>query len=163
MHCPPRVNHCPPRPKHCQLPTTTQVLPAKVHPTQHNIVEKTCEYIVPEVYPTHTTNVTNHVYKHVSSFPQTQSFDETISNQQFVAPSQGFGGGPVAGAMAPPRPNMMGMGMNAPVMGAMSQPNAPVMGAMSQPNAPVMGAMHQANAPVMGAMNNMKGNKSCGC
>ena len=81
------MNHCH-KPVHCHKPanvchkpTTTQVMPAVVHPTQHNIVEKTCEYIVPEVHPTHTTNVTNHVYKHVHSFPNTISNEQTISNQ----------------------------------------------------------------------------------
>lgn len=140
MHCQPRPNHCQPRPNHCMKPTTTQVMPAQVHPTQHNIVEKTCEYIVPEVYPTHTTNVTNHVYKHVKSFPQTQSFEQNISNQQFVAPGGSMGPGPVAGAST--GPGMMGPGM----MGG-----------------PVAGAMSPQGPGMMGQMHGHKPNCNCGC
>lgn len=163
--------HCRPRPTVCKLPTTTQMMPAQVAPTQHNIVEKTCEYIVPEVFPSHTTNVTNHVYKHVKSFPQTQSFEENISHQQFVDPTAGRP--PVAGAMAGP-------GMGAPVAGAMYGPQAgapmygpqaggPVAGAMAPPRPNMMGPMGgygMPNAPVMGAMSPMhhgKHHKSCGC
>ncbi|MED1561803.1 spore coat protein CotH [Alkalihalobacillus alcalophilus ATCC 27647 = CGMCC 1.3604] len=101
-------HHCHKPANVCQKPTTTQVMPAVVHPTQQNIVQKTCEYIVPEVHPTHTTNVTNHVYKHVHSFPHTTSQQQTVTNQQFV----GGPSAPVAGAMSP--------GFGGPVAGAMS-------------------------------------------
>ncbi|TSB47176.1 spore coat protein [Alkalicoccobacillus porphyridii] len=129
-------------PAYTQKPTTTKMMPAVVHPTKHSVVEKTCEYIVPEVHPTHTDYVTNHVYKHVHSCPHTESAYENISNQQFVSNNA-----PVMGAQS----NMpvMGAQSNAPVMGAQS--NMPIMGA--QNNAPVMGA--QSNMPVMGAQNNM--------
>lgn len=118
MHWKGPRKHCHPRPKVCVLPTTTQVLPAKVHPTQHTIVEKTCEYIVPEVFPSHTTNVTNHVYKHVPSFPHTQSFEQTVSHYQMP---------PVAGMSMMPGPNMMpsqtaGMGSNVMPYGANVMP-----------------------------------------
>ncbi|KHF39846.1 spore coat protein [Halalkalibacter okhensis] len=83
---------CKPRPKVCKLPTTTQVMPAQVSPTQHQVVDKTCEYIVPHVHPSHTHYNTNHVYKHVASFPHTTSQSQQIFNQQFVQP-----GGPTAG------------------------------------------------------------------
>ncbi|NEU31285.1 spore coat protein [bacterium LRH843] len=154
--------YCRPRPNICVKPTTTQVLPARVHPTQCNIVEKTCEYIVPEVFPSHTTNVTNHVYKHVKSFPHTQSNQQTISNQQFIAPQ-----GPVAGASMGPYAQM-GQGGFGAQAGAMMPPNAPVLGAMAAPNAPFMGAMAAPNAPVMGAMSSPmyghhKHHKGCGC
>lgn len=100
MYCKPR-RRCMPKPNFCMKPKTTKVLPAKIHPTKQNVVEKTCEYIVPEVYPTHTTHVTNHVYKHVNSYPHTQSFEETVQNQQFSeAPFGQSPSFPVAGAMS---------------------------------------------------------------
>lgn len=101
--------HCYPRPHVCKVPTTTRVLPARVAPTQQNIIEKTCEYIVPEIYPTHTHNITNHVYKHVKSFPQTYSTSQTIANQQFVVPP-----GPPRPVPAPPAYGPVG---GAPVAG----------------------------------------------
>ncbi|WP_062046922.1 CotD family spore coat protein [Bacillus sp. JCM 19034] len=112
---------CRPRPKHCKLPTTTQVMPAQVAPAQQNFIEKTCEYIVPEVYPTHTHKQVNHVYKHVQSYPHTFSQNDTISHQQFAAPGQvagaqtgpGFGGGFGPG---------FGPGMGNQVAGAQSGP-----------------------------------------
>ncbi|GAF66653.1 inner spore coat protein D [Bacillus sp. TS-2] len=116
MHCHKPMHHCQQPVNMCQKPTTTKVMPAVVHPTKQNIVEKTCEYIVPEIHPTHTTNVTNHVYKHVHSFPHTTSNQQTISNQQFAS-----GPGPVAGAMMPPRPPMYGGQMMAPGYGAQAQ------------------------------------------
>lgn len=171
--------YCQPRPNYCKKPTTTQVMPAKVFPTQQNIVEKTCEYIVPEVYPTHTANVTNHVYKHVKSFPQTQSFNETISNQQFVAPAAagpGFGpqaGGPgfgpqVAGAAYGPQaggpgfgPQVAGAAYGPQVAGAMTPPRPNMMAPMGQ-----MGGYGKPHGPNMGAMAPMQAKgygKSCGC
>ncbi|GAE30526.1 spore coat protein [Halalkalibacter hemicellulosilyticus] len=103
--------YCKPRPHVCKLPTTTQVMPAQVAPTQHNIVEKTCEYIVPEVYPTHTHNQVNHVYKHVKSFPHTYSQSDAIAHQQFVAGAQtGPGFGPGMGQVAGAQTGPMGMG-----------------------------------------------------
>lgn len=141
-HCKP-CNPCgPTMPAYTQKPTTTKMMPAVVHPTKHSVVEKTCEYIVPEVHPTHTDYVTNHVYKHVHSCPHTESNHQNVSNQQFTGNN-----GPVMGAQS--NAPVMGAQSNMPVMGAQS--NAPVMGAQS--NMPVMGA--QNNAPVMGAQNNM--------
>ncbi|MCK0472025.1 spore coat protein [Halalkalibacter sp. APA_J-10(15)] len=103
--------YCKPRPHVCKLPTTTQVMPAQVAPTQHNIVKKTCEYIVPEIYPTHTHQQVNHVYKHVKSFPHTYSQSESIANQQFVAGAQtGPGYGPGFGQVAGAQTGPMGMG-----------------------------------------------------
>ena len=103
---------CKPRPNFCKLPTTSQVMPAQVAPTQQNVVEKTCEYIVPHVFPSHTHHQTNHVYKHVASFPHTQSAGQQVFHQQMAGPAPqvagamspagpGFGGPQVAGAMAP--------------------------------------------------------------
>ncbi|WP_332693068.1 spore coat protein [Halalkalibacter lacteus] len=138
--------YCKPRPNYCKLPTQTQVMPTQVAPTQQNVVEKTCEYIVPEVYPTHTHYQTNHVYKHVKSFPHTTSADQNIFNQQFVQPSPGPGYGPqVAGAMSPGA----GPGYGPQVAGAMSPGAGPGYGPQ-----------------VAGAMSPMAGyghKKHCGC
>ncbi|AIC94529.1 MULTISPECIES: spore coat protein [Shouchella] len=89
-----RPNHCcPPRPMcdpcggnhkpNMTMPTCSQELPAVVHPTQHNVVESTQEYIVPEIHPTHTTHVKNHVYKHVHHYPHTDSVQENVMNEQY--------------------------------------------------------------------------------
>ncbi len=105
----------------------------------------------------------------MKSFPQTQSFQETISNQQFTSPVAGamYGpsagpgmGGPVAGAMYGPN---AGPGMGGPVAGAMAPPRPNMMAPMGGQ----MGGYGMPNAPVMGAMSPMhhgKGkHKSCGC
>lgn len=72
--------------KSCNQPCT-KVLPAQVHPTKFMVNEQNCEYIVPEIHPSHVANITNHHYKIVHSFPQTQSFQENITHQHFVAPA----------------------------------------------------------------------------
>ena len=133
-----------------------QVLPAVVHPTKCNVNEAVCEYIVPEIHPVHTKNITYHNYKHVHSFPHTTSNENVITNQQFMAPpvagaqtGPGFGG-PVMGAQMAP-------GFGGPVMGAQTNPafGGPVMGAQSNPafGGPVMGAQSNPafGGPVMGA------------
>ena len=84
----------------------TKVLPARVHPTQVANNVQNCEYIVPEIHPSHVNNITNHHYKHIHSFPQTQSFQQNITNQNFVAPSPG----PIPGAV----PGVAGAGFGAP-------------------------------------------------
>ncbi len=90
-----RPNHCcpPPRPmcNPCEgmqhpsmtLPTCSQELPAVVHPTMHNVVESTQEYIVPEIHPSHTTHVKNHVYKHIHHYPHSDSVTENVKNEQY--------------------------------------------------------------------------------
>ncbi|WP_144559029.1 spore coat protein [Shouchella miscanthi] len=89
-----RPNHCcPPRPMcdpcggnhkpNMTMPTCSQELPAVVHPTQHNVVESTQEYIVPEIHPSHTTHVKNHVYKHIHHYPHTDSVQENVMNEQY--------------------------------------------------------------------------------
>ncbi|WP_017727908.1 spore coat protein, partial [Halalkalibacterium ligniniphilum] len=87
--------HCRPRRR------PAQVLPAVVHPTKCNVMQNTCEYIVPEIHPSHTTHLTNHVYNHVHSFPHTDSYQQNIANQHFVQRPRPAHYGPVAGAMAP--------------------------------------------------------------
>ncbi|MGO4886454.1 spore coat protein [Anaerobacillus sp. MEB173] len=87
-----------------------------VHPTKCKVKHHCCEYIVPEIHPTHIQNVTHHNYKHVHSFPVTQSQVDTVSHQHFTAPSavSPFGPGPGApSAVSPfgPGPGMMGPGM----------------------------------------------------
>ena len=79
-------------------PVQQQVLPPRVSPTRQNVVYKQCDYIVPEVHPSHTTLVNHHLYKHYHSFPHTQSVVNTVANQQFVCPP-----GPVGPAAAPRR------------------------------------------------------------
>lgn len=90
-----RPKHCcpPPRPmcNPCEgahkpnmiHPTCSQELPAVVHPTMHNVVESTQEYIVPEIHPSHTTHVKNHVYKHVHHYPHSDSVAENVKNEQY--------------------------------------------------------------------------------
>ncbi|WP_078391090.1 spore coat protein [Shouchella patagoniensis] len=81
-----RPNHCcPPRRPKCNqtLPTQSCELPAVVHPTKHNVVQSTQEYIVPEIHPSHTTHVKNHVYKHVHHYPHSDSVQEHVKNEQY--------------------------------------------------------------------------------
>ncbi|MFC5711837.1 spore coat protein [Thalassorhabdus alkalitolerans] len=89
--------HHRPRPK---------VLPTVMHPTKCHVKHHCCEYIVPEVHPSHTTNVTHHNYKHLHSFPHTESAVDQITHQHFVA-GPGAPGPQVAGAHMP-GPGMMG-------------------------------------------------------
>lgn len=100
-------------------PTCTKVLPAQISPTKHSVNVKNCEYIVPKIHPSHVTNITNHHYKYIHSFPQTQSFQENITHQHFVAPGysagMGFGMGPMA--MSPAGMQPMGGFSQGPMMG----------------------------------------------
>ncbi|MFB4211434.1 spore coat protein [Shouchella sp. JSM 1781072] len=93
FHKRPQHHCCPPQPM-CDpcggnhkpsmtMPTCSQELPAVVHPTQHNVVESTQEYIVPEIHPSHTTHVKNHVYKHIHQYPHTDSVQEHVMNEQY--------------------------------------------------------------------------------
>ncbi|WP_257008252.1 spore coat protein [Bacillus sp. FJAT-45350] len=127
------MHHChKPQMHHSHQPVarpTSQVMPAVVHPTQHQQVQKCCEYIVPEVHPSHTDYITQHHYKHVHSFPQTYSQQQFVTNQQFVQPPTpprpvpGPGMGPGAAGMGPGMVAGAGMGPGmapgmAPGMGA---------------------------------------------
>ncbi|WP_078553473.1 spore coat protein [Bacillus alkalicellulosilyticus] len=67
-------------------PKCTKVMPAIVHPTKCNVTQQCCEYIVPEIHPSHTTNITHHHYKHVHSFPHTFSQQQTVSHQNVIQP-----------------------------------------------------------------------------
>ncbi len=67
-------------------PINTQVLPPRIHPTKQCVVHNCCEYIVPEVHPTHTTVVNEHLYKHYHNFPQTISNVDQVYNQHFICP-----------------------------------------------------------------------------
>lgn len=91
--------------KKCCGRPRSRVLPARIHPTKCFVNQQHCEYIVPEIHPSHITNIMNHHYKHIHSFPQTQSFQENITHQHFVAPA-GFDPGQVGPNMMPPRPPM---------------------------------------------------------
>ncbi|MCD8500575.1 MAG: spore coat protein [Bacillaceae bacterium] len=63
-----------------------QVLPPRIHPTCQNVQYNCCEYIVPEVHPSHTTIVNKHLYKHCHQFPHTTSVVNQVGSQHFVAP-----------------------------------------------------------------------------
>ncbi|WP_281176641.1 CotD family spore coat protein [Shouchella shacheensis] len=95
------------------LPTQTKECPPVVHPTKHNCVESTQEYIVPHIHPSHTTHVNNHVFKNVHHYPHTESVTENVMNDG------GFGGpgGPVQG--------WNNGGNNGPMPTAPSMNNAP--------------------------------------
>ncbi|WP_312889065.1 CotD family spore coat protein [Desertibacillus haloalkaliphilus] len=62
------------------------MLPPVVHPTRYNERHHRCEYIVPEIHPSHTKNITHHHYKHMHSYPHTESFADTVSHQHFHCP-----------------------------------------------------------------------------
>ncbi len=91
--------------------TRPVVLPPRIHPTKHNVVYNCCEYIVPEVHPTHTTVMNKHLYKHYHNFPQTVSQVDQVANQQFMCPP-----GPVM-PVAGPGPGVAGPGFGAPGAG----------------------------------------------
>ncbi|GAE32231.1 spore coat protein [Halalkalibacter hemicellulosilyticus] len=86
---------CPPPRKH-----HARVLPAIVHPTQHDVIPHTQEYIVPEIHPRHTTVLNRQVFNHVHSFPHTVSQQQQVISRQFYQPPGPPT--PVAGAMAGP-------------------------------------------------------------
>ncbi|MEB1807103.1 MAG: spore coat protein [Bacillaceae bacterium] len=73
----------------------TKVMPAVVHPTKTTHSQQCCEYIVPEIHPSHHHHNTQHHYKHIHSFPQTFSQSQQITHQHFVSP--GAGVAPFAG------------------------------------------------------------------
>lgn len=78
-----------------------QVLKTQVCPTQQGVREFNCDYIVPVVHPSHTTNVVNHRYNFHHSYPHTESTVNRIFNQSFnVGP--GGPGQQVAGAQTGP-------------------------------------------------------------
>ncbi|RTR30479.1 spore coat protein CotD [Robertmurraya yapensis] len=89
---------------HCCKPHVSNVLPAVVHPTKQCVNQTFTNNIVPHIHPTHTTTV-NHVnYQHQHFFPQTNSTETVVTNQNFVAAPTAaapatFGGGgfPAAG------------------------------------------------------------------
>ena len=61
---------------HTKLPTKVVKCDPIVHRTRYHVIEQTTEYIIPEIYPEHTTHVNNKVYKHVISDPKTESHKE---------------------------------------------------------------------------------------
>ncbi|WP_096435220.1 spore coat protein [Alteribacter populi] len=134
--------------------TKAQCMPPRVHPTQQQVTHSCCEYIVPEVHPTHTTNVNHHLYKHVHSYPHTASQVDQVSHQHInggpqVAGAQ-MGPGQVAGAQAHPN-----MGFPGQVAGAQAHPNmgfsGQVAGAQAHPNMGFPGQVAGAQAhPNMG-------------
>jgi uncharacterized phage-like protein YoqJ len=130
-------------------------MPAQVAPTQQNVIEKTCEYIVPHVFPSHTHHQTNHVYKHVASYPHTESASQQIFNQQFTAPAPGP---QVAGAMSPAGPGFGGP----QVAGAMS-PAGPGFGGPQVAGAMSPGGPGFGGPQVAGAMSPHMHGKGCGC
>ncbi|UCZ51500.1 spore coat protein [Bacillus shivajii] len=83
-----------------------QMMPPKYCPTKHHVTEKDCDYLVPVVHPSHTTNVVNHNYKYFHNFPHTESTVHRVNHQQFSCGPGGprpFGGpmGPMGGQMPP--------------------------------------------------------------
>ncbi|MCR6110928.1 spore coat protein CotH [Bacillus sp. A301a_S52] len=84
-----------------------QVLATQFCPPKCNVRELNCDYIVPVVHPSHTTNLVNHRYNFHHSYPHTESTVNRIFNQSFnVGPGPGVGGlgmpGQVAGAQTGP-------------------------------------------------------------
>ncbi|TKC19672.1 CotD family spore coat protein [Robertmurraya kyonggiensis] len=89
--------------RHCCKPNVSNVLPAVVHPTKQCVNNTFTNNVVPHIHPTHTTTV-NHVnFQHQHFFPQTNSSETVVTNQNFVAaptaaaPAFGGGGFPTAG------------------------------------------------------------------
>lgn len=82
-----------------------QVLPAQCCPTQQSVRERNCDYIVPVIHPSHTTNVVNHRYNFQHSYPHTESTVNRVTNQHFNAgPGQqvaGFGPGQQVAGFGP--------------------------------------------------------------
>ncbi|WP_280771875.1 CotD family spore coat protein [Salipaludibacillus daqingensis] len=106
-----------PRPCHKPRP---QVLQTQVCPTQQAVRERDCNYVVPVVHPSHTTNVINHRYDFHHSYPHTESRVDRIFNRHFRGPG---GPGQVAGAFQP------GPGAPGQVAGAFQPGPGQVMGA----------------------------------
>ncbi|MFV8829955.1 CotD family spore coat protein [Alkalihalobacterium sp. APHAB7] len=75
----------------------TKVMPAVIHPTKTTHSKQCCEYIVPEIHPSHHHHMTQHHYKHIHSFPQTASQSQQITHQHFVSPGAAPFAGPGVG------------------------------------------------------------------
>ncbi|QKS71306.1 spore coat protein [Paenalkalicoccus suaedae] len=80
-----------------------KTLPAQICPTVQGVNEINCDYNVPVIHPSHTTNVVNHRYNFYHSYPHTESTVNRVFNQNFVqgpgpgqvqGQNQGFNGGP---------------------------------------------------------------------
>ncbi|RSK27340.1 spore coat protein CotH [Bacillus sp. HMF5848] len=70
---------------HCR----PKVLPTVVHPTKNCVQHQFQNYVVPHIHPTHNTLVNHHIYNHTHYFPQTNSVENVVSNQQFTCPGPG--------------------------------------------------------------------------
>ncbi|MGJ9381628.1 CotD family spore coat protein [Salipaludibacillus sp. CF4.18] len=107
---------------HCKPHTQAKVLPAQVCPGQQSVQEKNCDYIVPVVHPSHTTNVVNHRYNFQHSYPHTESTVNRITNQHSYGPPAQVAGAATGPGFAPqvagaatgpgygPRPQVAGYG-----------------------------------------------------
>lgn len=83
----------------------TQVLPAIVHPTKCCVRHRLYNYVIPEIHPSHTTNVNHINYNHQHYFPHTESVVNEVTNTNTFAPGPSPLGAPVPGfGPVPPRP-----------------------------------------------------------
>lgn len=89
-----------------------KVLPAVVHPTKCCVKHTHQNVIVPEIHPTHTTNVNHTNYQHQHYFPHTESVVNEVSNQQMNMPGPGPGMGPMG--VGPMGVGPMGVGPTGP-------------------------------------------------
>ncbi|GAF12674.1 inner spore coat protein D [Bacillus sp. JCM 19046] len=55
-----------------------------VHPTKHRVVDETEIVIIPEIHPTHTTVRKKRVYRHVHSYPESISIEESSDVENVV-------------------------------------------------------------------------------
>ena len=93
----------------------TQVAPAQVSPTQEVVRTNIFPTVVPNVHPTHITNVNRHVRRNEHFFPVTQS---TVN--EFQQESSRFNGPSMVGGAQSPyggAPGMVG-GAHSPCCGA---------------------------------------------
>lgn len=112
-------------------PCGPKVLCPIIHPTKCCVKHTFENVVVPEVFPTHTTNVHNTNYEHVLYHPHTESMVNEVSKTVTNVPPMNMGTSPMG--ISPMGMNPGPMGMNP---GPMGMDPSSVMG-MNAPGSPM--------------------------
>lgn len=107
-------------------PCGPKVLSPIIHPTKCCVKHTFENVIVPEVFPTHTTNVHNTNYEHVLYHPHTESMVNEVSNTVTNVPPMNMGTSPMGMNPGPMGMNPGPMGMDPSSVMGMNSPGSPM-------------------------------------